>query len=97
MNKEGKPPEWVNKYFENNKEIMVKSREYGSYCFWYKQRSGHYKTVCRTRFTHKNKWIKHKWFKIKVFFYKLTHNTSYHSRKFYGAFFEKDLQHDDNQ
>lgn len=70
---EHKPPEWAKKYIE------VRTPEMGSYSFWYIQQSGHYKTVCRTRFTSKNKWIKHKWFKIKLFFYKLTHNTSYHA------------------
>lgn len=69
--------EWAKKYFEGNPDKIVRTKEIGSFSFWYMQPSGHHKIVCRTYWNHKNKCIKKIWFRIKLFFYKLTHNTNY--------------------
>jgi hypothetical protein len=74
-------PESVKKYFDGNPDQLVRTKEMGSYSFWYRQSSGHHKIVCRTRFSHRNKKLKKAWFRIKLFFYKLTHDTSYHPPK----------------
>lgn len=77
ISQDAEAPEHVRQYFASNPDQIVKYRESGSYSFWHIQASGHYKTVCRTKFNHRNKKLKKAWFRIKLFFYKATHDTDH--------------------
>lgn len=85
-------PEEAKAWFAGDPDRVVKapSNSKGRYWFFYRTANGQYKTVCKTTFSLRNKWVKRKWFLLKVFLHKLTHDTNYRPpKKFDGISISK--------